>query len=162
MCEDPILLAYDGSINECAALEPIKEVEHIQFAALLREWNELYNNGIRNVPYDRLMIESLNAYAAALSEELKETDTPEIVQQKLIDIGMNPNAMRESGDMDQSIELKVNELGFPLDIQNLSVDRFTSDNNIFAKAVTITMLQRKDGYVNGSKSDTSSDWLWGW
>lgn len=104
-----ILLAYNGSLNEAAYLGPVQNFHHVQFAIVLREWNEHYVNGLRNPVYDRLMIESWKSYGQSLTEAYSTSGSLED-KQRLLDIGY----------------------------LNLECDGGQAQGNIFAPALTIT------------------------
>jgi hypothetical protein len=91
--QESILLKYDNSLNESAELIPLKNFEHIQFAALLREWTENYENGHRNLVYDRLMIESWHSRIIELLQEvdidvLALSNADKEAKQKMDDLGI--------------------------------------------------------------------------
>src|SRR5690606_38467614 len=58
LSETSVLLDYRSYINESSSIDVVKDINHIQFCAVLREWDESYSKGHRNPTFDRLMIET--------------------------------------------------------------------------------------------------------
>jgi len=145
----PILLVYDGSLNETAALNPVVDRDHIQFSAILREWNELYVNGHRDLYYDRLMIESWTEYAQTLMDNHSNIPSSEL-EQKLADIGY----VKTRHGFQFSINDKAIELGYPSDLPDMDFDE-EQMSDIYSKAITLNMVMKGDRNADTSYYDHS-------
>ena len=81
---------YDNSLNEACDINPIRDSEHVEFATILREWNESYVNGDRNIIYDRLLIENWIHRVNILRESYESSDFSDpLIYQKLLDLGIS-------------------------------------------------------------------------
>lgn len=120
LMEQSPLIKYDNSLNESCSLNPMNELEHIQFATLLREWNEGYVNCLRNYTYDRLIIESWKTRVEQLLEEHATDKKPETYQ-KLVDLGIK-NAENTNigvmGSIIDNIGNKADEMSVPVDVSS--------------------------------------------
>jgi len=159
--KDFSLVNYNNRLNECSELNPVNEVEHIQFCALLREWDQLYMNGHRNSVYDHLMIESWRSRV----NNLMEAEYDPQIKQKALDLGINYNPVSKY-KFDPL--LKAAELGFDSvfnikkdvidDKLNSYDEESAQDNDTLTPSITIKLISGSDGHMHQKGVDRTFDY----
>jgi len=175
-----VIMDYRSAFNECTTLDVINEMEHIEFCALLREWDENYCKGHRNLAYDRLMIESWKQRVhSLLTENEEDPNNPGsiklkalrhidlVTKQKLIDLGItNPEEFQKNymgGDMNAKAPIiKSAEIGF--NITKDIVERYNNDHPDVADNALYLKLYTYSDDVNFMQKgeQVMADELWRW
>jgi hypothetical protein len=180
LSETSIILDYRNTLNECSSLDVVSNMEHIQFCALLREWDENYMNGHRNITYDRLMIESWKSRVYDLLTENHDPNHPGTLKlkpinhidietkQKLADLGViNPDEFQKvhitGNDIhEKSPIVKSAEIGFNI-VKDI-VERYNADNpNVTDGALSLKLYTYSDDvklHQRGEQVMAHEMWRW--
>lgn len=143
------ILKYNGALNEASQIGPATNIQHIHFCSLLREWNELYVQGIRNPGYDRLMIESWKDYSGTVQESFNETGSLEDAQ-RLLDLGFESKAPYnevQASDMDAKYDEIIGDCDLP------SMDYSNPSSTIFTKEVKANIIDKGANHIDSSYYD---------
>jgi hypothetical protein len=181
LSETSVLLDYRSYLNESTTLNVVKDMDHIQFCAVLREWDEGYTAGHRNPTYDRLMIESWKHRVNALltenagdSEEgsqykIKAEHHADIeTKQKLIDLGVkdpkefNKNYVVGDGIDEKSPIHKSAEIGFNIAKNILDKNKDAGeDSDVVDSSLSLKLYTYKDDvYIPQKGKDVTFEDLW--
>jgi len=181
LSETSVLLDYRSVLNESSNLDVVKDIGHIQFCALLREWDESYSSGHRNPTYDRLMIESWKTRVYDLLTEAHDegVDTAGSVKikaihhadietkQKLVDLGIkDPDEYQKNHIIGDDINAKSPihksaEIGF--DITKDIIDKHHNGENTGAvdNALDLKLYTYKDDvYIHQKDKHITFDEFW--
>jgi hypothetical protein len=177
LSETSIVLDYRSYLNESTSIDVITEMSHIQFGALLREWDENYRAGHRNHTYDRLVIESWKTRVHdLLTEGVDEVGSVKYkaqhhadieTKQKLIDLGIkDPDEYKRNhidGDIyERSPIHKSAEIGF--DITKDIIDKHHNEShgsNVIDGSLSLKLYTYKDDvYIHQKGVDITVDELW--
>jgi hypothetical protein len=148
-CVTSPLLKYNGAVNEASHIGPATNIQHIQFCSLLREWNELYVQGVRNPGYDRLMIESWKTYSDFLQESFDASRSLEDAQ-KLLDLGFKTDELYKV-IQDSNLNDKYDEILGDCDLP--SMDYSNPSSTIFAKDIKATLIDKGVRHIDTSYFD---------
>lgn len=179
LSETSVVMDYRSHLNECSNIDIISNIDHIQFCALLREWDENYTNGHRNITYDRLMIETWkNRVYDLLTEQNEDPSHPGTIKikpihhidmetkQKLADLGVTDpeefqktNIVRDNFDDDSPI-IKSAEIGF--NITKDIVEKYNADNpDVADNALSLKIYSYSDDVLLHQRGKhITSDEMW--
>jgi len=175
LSETSVIVDYRGYLNECSNIDVINNIEHIQFCAVLREWDENYRNGYRNITYDRLMIESWKQRVYELLTEgedplrpgtlkLKATRHIDVeTKQKLADLGItDPEDFQKNYINGKSPIIKSAEIGFNI-VKDI-VEKFNEQNpDIADNALSLKLYTYTDDVKLHQKGkQVMANELWRW
>lgn len=165
-----IILDYNQNLNESVYMNTVNNHEHIQFCAILREWDEGYRNGIRNRTYDRLMIESWKTRVSQIQEDDERIGADNHAHaenlQKAIDMGIT-----SKDDMDLSYDPeednapveKAAEIGFGItqDMADRYYEHKTDNPDLVSTDLSVEMYTDHDrDYVPQKGADIKHAQVW--